>query len=253
MFFTVQEFVRSYSMRFHSGMKTDLYSWSWQDSSSVRIHAMPLLFEPAAHVPGRSLVVDRLRTKYANDARAAVTCIYCDYSVKKEQTPVNLLASIWEQLTVDAQGNISVSPAAVKIYEEQCTKDTQPEKERILDLITQEIEEKYSTVFIIVDALDERIDESDDLLLESLVALQKKFKDKMHFMLTSRWHLDLAPYFERIIKVDIMAKDDDLRKYLQHRIAHERGKSLEMWNSIRQQKESQEAIIRAVIESARGM
>lgn len=87
-------------------------------------------------------MVDRLRTKYADDASVAVTCVYCDYSAKKEQTLVNLLASILEQLTIDAQGDISVSPTAIKLYEEQCAKNTQAEKKQVLDLIIKEVEEK---------------------------------------------------------------------------------------------------------------
>lgn len=50
-----------------------------------------------------------------------------------------------------------------------------------------------------------------------------------------------------------MAKAEDLRKYLMHRIDHERGKSVEVWNAIREETEMKESIVKAVIESAKGM
>lgn len=201
--------------------------------------------------------MDKLRRDFQSESNVRIACIYCDYNKRSHQTLINLIASIWEQLIIDSQGNISLSEDAKSLYEQGCVRHTRPSPEEVSTLIKHEITiKRYRKVFIIADALDECSGEGDGLL-RLLAALKANVQADVHFMFTSRHNVSLKPHFESPKKLEIKATDADLRKYIIERISRVGPsyptKALKLWETIRHETEFQESIVTGIISRTEGM
>src|ERR1700722_3577222 len=199
-------------------------SYAWGSWLIVGIHS-------------RSIVVNRLQTLSDENDSVATTFIYCNYKEQADQTVSNLVASLLRQVV---QGRRAISDDVKSFFERHRRQTSRPTLDQLTDVLISEIRTR-SKVFIVVDALDEcrEDDETRTMLLEVLRSLPRQ----VNLMVTSRNLLSIGRDFEGAKRLHIRAKDDDMKIYIEGRIA----------SGPRHLKNMQEAIMNKIVKNAEGM
>lgn len=163
-----------------------------------------------------SIVVDDLTTRFHHNPDIGIAYIYCNFRRWDEQKADDLLASLLKQLS---QGR-SYLPAHVKaLYEKHKDKRTRPSFDEISSAL-QSVSAMYSKVIIIVDALDEcqPSDGCRSKLLSHIFSLQAD--NVGSFFATSRPIPDIERYFKECLRLEIIANDEDVRRYVHGHMSH---------------------------------
>ena len=171
----------------------------------------------------------------------AIAYIYCSYKEQENQTAVNLIASILQQLV---QRKSTVSSEIVSLYGHQIKKGTRPTLDECSKLLQSDVR-GLSEVFIIVDALDECPESTRDSFLAEI----RKLQSNIHLLVTSRHISTIEREFKRAAHVEIRASDEDIRRYLEGRIERE-GRLV---RHVEADPALQETIINTIVEKAEGM
>ena len=145
-----------------------------------------------------------------------IACVYCEYKQQQQQTPSNLVASMWRQL---CQHKHTLPEAAETLYNDHLQHRVNLSLTKV-EALTVEVIEKHSRVLIVVDALDECTEEGLTRAnfvgaLQILLSGHPSIEDKLQVMITSR-------QTERLVEggddIEIYATEDDLRKLVKRRI-----------------------------------
>jgi hypothetical protein len=185
----------------------------------------------------RSTVIDYLQTLFKGE-NVAVLCIYCNYKEQTEQTASGLVASLLKQIVQDRG---SVSDITKSFYGPFRFNSRRPS----LDDFTNTLREEFQTftkAFVVVDALDEC--SADDGTRAELLRRLRSLGKNVNLMVTSRDLLTIAADFEGAQRLDIQAKDSDIRRYVECRLARSPRRHL---------KTLQETIASKIVENIRGM
>jgi len=71
--------------------------------------------------------------------------------------------------------------------------------------------------YIVVDALDELEDKHHETRSKMIAALKQMSRDSVHVFITSRrYHDDINVAFHSALKIDILAKEDDIERQVQY-------------------------------------
>ena len=81
---------------------------------------------------------------------------------------------------------------------------------------------RYSKVFIMIDALDELVEHNRGHLINNIQSLAIT----VNLMVTSRPLASIGPFFRDAKSIDIRANEQDVRKYIKHRILNNARLSL---------------------------
>jgi hypothetical protein len=185
----------------------------------------------------RSIVINYLQT-FFRDANVAIVFIYCNYKDHALQTVSNLVASLLRQMVQD---RATISDNVRSFYKLHQDQDTRPTLDEFTDALTAEIK-NYSKVFIVVDALDECVEDSG--ARDNLIRILRSLSGIVNLMVTSRNFPSIARYFQGTKRLEIRANDEDMRRYIEGRIARARRQHLYAL---------QENIVNKVVEGAKGM
>lgn len=161
-----------------------------------------------------SIVVDYLCSKFYNNSKVGIAYIYCNFKRQEAQKIDDLLASVLKQLA-ESQSRL---PESVKnLYNRHKANRTRPSINEILTVL-QSVTLLYSRVFIVVDALDECQKSSGcrARFISELFHLQKN--NGVNIFVTSRFIPDIRDTFKESKEVEISARDEDVRKYLESQI-----------------------------------
>jgi hypothetical protein len=111
-----------------------------------------------------------------------------------------------------------ISDEVNKLYLQHDRQGTRPSQSEFFNLLQREAQ-KFSRVFIIIDALDEcsNDDRTRRRLLEKLRTLQKLAS--VNLMVTSRPFPDIIEEFESAITLEIRASEGDIRAYLEEQMS----------------------------------
>lgn len=150
-------------------------------------------------------MAESLQATFAHDKSITVASIYCNYKDRTAQTPVNLLANIWSQLQ---EG--SLDPEVESLHDRQS--NARPRLDDVCKILRAEVN-KFSKVFVIVDALDECEPAYRLRLLTELRALSPKLK----LLVTSRFFDSSGADISAEADIEILASDADLARYIQER------------------------------------
>jgi hypothetical protein len=116
-----------------------------------------------------------------------------------------------------ASNKAAISNKAETLYDEYHRCGTRPNVRQTLELLRCETE-KISKVFVVIDALDE----CHEKMRENLVAETRWLPANVHLLVTSRPLDTITEEFEGILKLEIAARDEDLKTYIENRIHDER-------------------------------
>jgi hypothetical protein len=182
-------------------------------------------------------VINHLQTLY-KDENVAVLCIYCNYQEQTEQTTSGLVASLLKQIVQDrgvASDNIK------SFYGPFRFDNRRPSLDELTDTLKEEIQ-TYTKTFVVVDALDEC--SADNGTRAELLRRIRSLGKTVNLMVTSRDLLSIAGDFEGAKRLYIQAKDGDVRRYIEGRVARSPRRHL---------KTLQESIVNKIVENIRGM
>ena len=185
----------------------------------------------------RSIVVNHLQALLLENEKIAIAFIYCNYKEQAEHTVYNLVASLLKQMLQDRR---AISGNIKSFYERHRRQGTPPTLDEVVGVLTTEIE-TYTKVFVVVDALDEC--REDDATRAMLLEVLRSLPGNVNLMVTSRNLPSIARDFGGAKRLHIRAKDDDIRKYIEGRLAL----------GPRHLKQLQETIVDRVTANANGM
>ncbi|KIX02772.1 uncharacterized protein Z518_08714 [Rhinocladiella mackenziei CBS 650.93] len=213
----------------------------WVDQSNQT------LFCPGIPGAGKTIctaiVIDTLfSTIFPND-NVGIAYIYCNFRRQFEQKPIDLLASLLQQLI---QGQPSVPQSLKQFHKKHQQKRTRPSIDEISKALHSTVRD-YSRTFIIVDALDEcqAANGGRRQLLRELFDLQDK--TAINLFVTSRVNPEIEREFDgRSTKLEIRASDEDLRRYLE-------GHMPKLPSFVSSKADLQEEIKTTIVKAADGM
>ncbi|KFY89741.1 hypothetical protein V500_05530 [Pseudogymnoascus sp. VKM F-4518 (FW-2643)] len=200
------------------------------------------LFCPGIPGAGKTIisgtVVDHLHATIHNQS-IGVAYIFCNYKVQSVQNTLSLLSAILKQLV---QAQPSAAEAANSLYELHSSRGTMATVDEILNTLRITLK-SFSTVYIVVDALDECSDEHRTplRLLEKLRDLQNE--GDIRLMVTSRFIPDIQEVFKSAPKLEVRASPQDVTKFVKGQIPR-LNKCVQRDNEL--QGEIEEQIVKAV-------
>ncbi|PVH99572.1 purine and uridine phosphorylase, partial [Periconia macrospinosa] len=187
-----------------------------------------------------SVVVNDLITRFHSNPEVGIAYIYFNFRQRETQKLGDILASLLKQLS---QGRSSLPHSVRALYGRHEKRRTRP----LLDEISSSLRSVaalYSRVFIVVDALDE-CQSSEGCRTRFLSEICKlQTETRANILATSRYILDITESFEESASLDIRARDEDVRSFLEKRITESGRRSL---------KACSEEIKSEIIKSVGGM
>jgi len=157
-----------------------------------------------------AIVIDNLRTRYKDDTKVGIAYIYFNFRRQGEQKLEGLLASLLKQL---AQEQLYLPDSIKDLYNCHKKDRTRPSADEISRAL-RSVAINFARLFLIVDALDECqiTDRCRSKFLSEMFNLQAR--TGANLFATSRPILDIEREFKGCVSRDILASDEDVRRYL---------------------------------------
>ena len=194
-----------------------------------------------------SIVVNHLRTTLSKDHRVGVAAVYCEWKNRGTLSAANLLASIWTQFNLDKE----LASEVGDLYDHHTKFGTTPRHHEILSILEREVE-RFSSVYIFIDALDELTEEKSltSSFMGALNKLARSKKTRVHIMATSNIE---QSSLERCDKIHITARADDIELFADDSILHGVSCSNDISNSVRNDPELRQRLVRQIRVKASGL
>jgi hypothetical protein len=174
------------------------------------------LFCPGIPGAGKTMMaaisIDHLMTIQSNSIGLAY--IFCNYKAQAEQNTASLLVAILKQLVL---ARPSIAEPVSCLYEQHSTRRTRPSLEEICNTL-QIVLKSFSSVHIIIDALDECSDQDGtrSRLLAKLRDLRQEAD--LRLMFTSRFIPDIESEFRLVPILEVRASDADVKRFVKGQI-----------------------------------
>jgi len=189
----------------------------------------------------RSIVVDSLGHSIAE--HQAVLYVFCNHKDPKTKDAESIFASLLQQLF---QNRPFVSKELDLLYRFHVRRRTRPNLSEWLHHLRTEIA-LYSSVFVVIDAMDEFSDVAG--AREDLFTELKRLPPNVHLLVTARPLPTLESDIPDRSRVEILARDEDIRSYLEVRIPNESR----LLRQVKSDPAFREMVISHVIGAAKGM
>jgi hypothetical protein len=192
----------------------------------------------------RSVVIDHLETKQCS-MDTLCTFYYCEYNERNDQTVVNLLSSLLQQL-LHQLPNQNLPPDLVSLYNLHKRYDTRPTVSQIKAIFEKETS-RLDKVYVILDALDEYAESYEEAL--EVVSTIRSLSSRIKLLCTSRSSAVFDSYFEGCAALKVSAKKDDIEAYLtSHLQKHHR-----LTKHVRADPKLKDDIVNTISNECRGM
>ena len=157
-----------------------------------------------------AIVIDNLHTKYKDDTKVGIAYIYCNFRRQGEQKLEGLLASLLKQL---AREQLYLPDSIKDLYNCHKKNRTPPSADEISRAL-RSVAINFARLFLLVDALDECqiTDRCRSEFLSEIFNLQAR--TGANLFATSRPILDIDREFKGCVSREILASDEDVRRYL---------------------------------------
>jgi Cdc6-like AAA superfamily ATPase len=191
-------------------MSNEFQQWLAQNNQTLFCPGIP----GAGKTIISSIVIDHLHKTFGNDPSIGIAYLYCNFRQQHEQKSTDLIVNILKQL-VQKQPFI---PDVVKtLHSHHKPVGTRPSPDEILSTLHY-VTAFYSRTFIIIDALDECqvSHEGRGKFLQEIFNLQAKIG--VNVFATSRFIKEIENKFDGSIRLEIHARDADVRMYLDRKL-----------------------------------
>jgi Cdc6-like AAA superfamily ATPase len=204
-----------------------------------------MLFCPGIPGAGKTMmaaiVIDHLcRTAECDDI--GVAYLFCSYKEQALQSVSSLFAALLKQL-VESRPDIAAS--VKQIHDHHLKQKSRPSFDEILRIL-QSICSSYTTVYIIVDALDECADRDGTRgrLIDKLRELQARTDVRLLF--TSRSIPEITQKFQSNLILEVRASEEDARRFVAGQIPR-------LPNCIRRDDELRLTVENEIVKAVDGM
>jgi ATP/maltotriose-dependent transcriptional regulator MalT len=189
---------------------------------------------------GSSIVINEL--KKLSPPNVAVVFFYFNYASREDITFDKLAAALTKQLA-----QIRLTTSSAETLDAHKAKQTRPSLDELFVVLRDEIE-TYTRVLFVFDALDESPERFQTRLLQDL---EQKLPNNASMMFTSRDLPEIALGFQGRRRLDVFARDADMRSYITARISAGRGSRFH--RIVAKAPSLEGEIVDKVIAKARGM
>ena len=156
-----------------------------------------------------AIAIDHLcRTSPGDDI--GVACLFCNYKAKTDQSAASLLAALLKQLV---QSRPDIKALVTHMYEDHSKRRNRPSLDEIFGAL-QSACSNYTTVYIIVDALDEYADR--DIARSRLLAKLRELQAStdLRLLFTSRFITEITQEFQSNSILEVRANEEDVRQFV---------------------------------------
>jgi Cdc6-like AAA superfamily ATPase len=156
-----------------------------------------------------AIAIDHL-CKTAQSDEIGIAYLFCNYKAQADQSAPSLLAALLKQLV---QSRPDIAAPVTHMYDDHSKRNNRPSLDEILRSL-QSVCSDYTTVYIIVDALDECTDKDGNRgrLIDKLRELQATTDVRLLF--TSRSIPDITQKFEPNPMLEVRAREEDVRRFV---------------------------------------
>jgi len=203
------------------------------------------LFCPGIPGAGKTMMaaiaIDYLcRTTMCDDI--GVAYLFCNYKAQADQSAPSLLAALLKQLV---QNRPDIAASIIHIYDRHLKQKSRPTLDEILRVL-QTVCSNHTTVYIIVDALDECADRDGGRgrLIDKLCELQARTDTRLLF--TSRFIPEISQRFQSNLILEVRASEEDVRRYVA-------GQMSRLPNRIQRDNKLKQTIQNKIVEAVDGM
>jgi hypothetical protein len=172
-----------------------------------------ILFCPGIPGAGKTMMaavaIDHLcRATHSTDV--GIAYLFCSYKAQVDQTAPNLLAALLKQLV---QGRPDIAAPVTDLHDQHTKRQTKPSLDE-LTLALLSICSSYSTVYVVVDALDEcsSRDGVRRQLIDRLRSIQAS--RNVHLLFTSRFIPEVTEEFQYSSSLEVRASEEDVKHYV---------------------------------------
>lgn len=158
----------------------------------------------------RSIIINHLQTSYSLNKNIPCIYIYFDYRKQKSQNLRSLLSSLLAQLL---RSRIGISAKIRDIYEAWEHTRIHPSPEHYVEMLKSQMK-AIPKVFIVIDALDECLDDTETNTLSSFLEACQELSENVHILFTSRPGIHFAQMIDATCELVVTADAGDIRKYL---------------------------------------
>jgi hypothetical protein len=145
---------------------------------------------------------------------AALTFIYCDH---KENLSQSLEYFLGAMVQVVIRQMIEIPEDVYKLYLEHRKKGTNAGEGEYINLL-QSLTKDLSTVYVVVDALDECVDKTGSPIWAKLIRTLKNSVPNLRLLYSSRQIEDIADVLAGSALIEVEAGDDDIRSYVRAQV-----------------------------------
>ncbi|KAI1512286.1 Ankyrin repeat domain protein [Pyrenophora tritici-repentis] len=154
-----------------------------------------------------AIAIDHLLNTVQNSSHG-VAYVYCNYKAREEQDVLSLLAAILKQLV---QGRLSMVDHIERLYQKHANRGTKPSLDEVYSAL-RDVLAHYSSVHIVIDALDEYQDATRRQFLAKLRNLQAT--QDIRLMATSRFIPNVEDAFGEAPRLEVQASREDVKRFV---------------------------------------
>lgn len=188
-----------------------------------------------------AIIIDDLANRFGQTPNVGIAYVYCSFPRRSTQQASELLALLLKQLS---QGCPSLPGHVKALHEKHGRQERQGPSVKELSEALQSVAAIYSRVFIAIDALDEAATECRTQFLAEIFRLQSECR--ANIFATSRALPEITSKFGKAISLEIRARDEDMRRYVQGHID-------QLPRFVSRDPKLQEEVGNEIIRSAQGM
>lgn len=171
------------------------------------------LFCPGIPGAGKTMMaaitIDYLCQTESSDG-VGVAYLFCNYKGQADQSLSSLFAALLKQLV---QSRPDIAALVRHIYDKHSKRNSRPSVDEILRTL-QSACLNYTTVYFIVDALDECVNRDGirSRLIDELYKLQANIN--LRLMFTSRFIPEITLKFQSSPVLEVQAREEDVRRFV---------------------------------------
>jgi hypothetical protein len=180
--------------------------------------------------------------KSVQSSSHGIAYVYCNYKAQEEQDASRMLAAILKQLV---QARQSLVEPVERLHKQHANRGTRPSPDEVFSAL-QGVLAHYSTVYIVVDALDECQD-SDGTRRQFLARLRDLQAGRdVRLMATSRSIPEIVDAFNEAPQLEVQASREDVKRFVA-------GQLYRLPRCIQREPALQEIVQEKIVEAVDGM
>jgi hypothetical protein len=167
-----------------------------------------------------STIIEDLLQHCSENTDMVIVYFYFDFNNTQKQDPELMVCSLLQQLLQ----RLAMVYRSIDAFFSSCENGTRPPLHTLLD-VTHQAMQKFSHVYVVIDALDECSKRSELLdVLETIASWQLQ---NLHLLMTSQKERDIETSLESYVRDSICLQSDvvdtDIQRYIQQRLSDDRN------------------------------